>query len=150
MSTAHRPLYVAEPPATYLHRPPLVIDCSVLAAFLFQEAQCDEACALLSGKTLHAPMLIEQEIASVALKKLRAGAARETLEIVLSQFAKQEIRYYRTDIAAQLRLAEQYRLTSYDAAYLWLAGSLRAPLASFDRQLAAAACDYLGGPPLSN
>jgi predicted nucleic acid-binding protein len=37
-----------------------------------------------------------------------------------------------------LLLAERGRLTAYDAAYLWLARSLRAPLVTFDEALARA------------
>lgn len=44
-------------------------------------------------------------------------------------------------------IASLYRLTASDAAYLWLAGTLKAPLATFDRQLASAAGDYLGKLP---
>jgi len=40
--------------------------------------------------------------------------------------------------SSALRLAEQYRLTLYDAAYLELALRLRLPLASLDKELRAA------------
>lgn len=42
-----------------------------------------------------------------------------------------------------LKLAVRHGITGYDAAYLWLAAELRAPLATFDRQLAQAAQTYL-------
>ena len=41
-------------------------------------------------------------------------------------------------------LATQYRLTAYDAAYLWLAVQLNAPLATFDKKLGEAAQTCLG------
>jgi predicted nucleic acid-binding protein len=50
-------------------------------------------------------------------------------------------------VQAQYALAMRYRLSAYDAAYLWLAGSLQAPLATFDAKLAGAARDYLAGTP---
>lgn len=42
-----------------------------------------------------------------------------------------------------MALAQRYKLTAYDAAYLWLAERLEAPLATFDVALARAARDYL-------
>jgi predicted nucleic acid-binding protein len=42
-----------------------------------------------------------------------------------------------------LALALRYNLTTYDAAYLWLAAHLDAPLATFDERLAAAAREHL-------
>ena len=41
-------------------------------------------------------------------------------------------------------LAAQYGLSAYDAAYLWLAVDLRAPLLTFDQRLARAAQQQLG------
>ena len=43
-------------------------------------------------------------------------------------------------------IASLYRLTAA-AAYLWLAATLKTSLATFDRQLANAAGDYLGKLP---
>ena len=43
-----------------------------------------------------------------------------------------------TDQHEQFELALRYDLSGYDAAYLWLAAELKAPLATFDKKLAAA------------
>lgn len=43
------------------------------------------------------------------------------------------------DHAGILTLAEQFRLTGYDASYLWLAQRLNAELVTLDRQLRRAA-----------
>ena len=49
-------LFLAEPPAAYLTRPPLVVmDRSVLCALLSLEPMCDEALRQLTGHKLHAP-----------------------------------------------------------------------------------------------
>ena len=49
------PLIVAEVHGSYATRPPLVVDCSVIAAVLFDEPKCDEAAHALAGKELFAP-----------------------------------------------------------------------------------------------
>ena len=68
-----RELFVAEPRKTYNKLPPIVVDCSLLAAILFNEPSRDEALEALSGKSLHVPYLIDHEIISVAVKKTEAN-----------------------------------------------------------------------------
>ena len=137
-------LYLAEPPAAYLARPALVVDCSVLAAVLFEEASRDEALARLCGRTLHAPTLIDHEIASVALEKHAQGWPPESISLALADYAEQALELHRSDVAAQCELAHRYGLSAYDAAYLWLAADMKAPLATFDRKLGEAAQRHLG------
>ncbi len=71
-----RELFVAEPVRIYTGLPPVVVDCSVLGAILFNEPSASEALTLLSGKSLHAPNLIDHEIISVAVTKSEANARR--------------------------------------------------------------------------
>ena len=78
MSSAPPQLYVAEPPAGYLVLPPLVVDCSVMVAAMFEEPARDQAIALMSGKLLFAPGLLVHEMVNVAAKKLRAGSPTAT------------------------------------------------------------------------
>lgn len=144
MNSGARKLYLAEPPAAYLARPPMVVDCSVLAAVLFEEPSRDEAVQRLSRRTLHAPTLIDHEIASVALKKHLQGWPAESIALALGDYAEQAIELHRTDVAAQCELAQRYDLSAYDAAYLWLAAAMKAPLATFDRRLGEAAQRHLG------
>ena len=134
--------YVAEPPAAYRMAPPLVADCSMLAAVLFQEPERDEAQARVAGFQLNAPTLIDYEVASVALKKaLRGGGALAA--DALDRFAALAIRTHPVEPKAVVALAGRYGLSAYDAAYLWLAADLRAPLATFDRRLGEAALVHL-------
>ena len=138
------PLYVAEPPASYLVRPPLVVDCSVLSAVLFEEPMRDEALRQLVGRAMHAPTLLDHEIANVAVKKQRQHWPGDSIAMALADYAEHDIALHRIDAKAQVALAIRYGLSAYDAAYLWLASELKAPLATFDHKLALAARAHLG------
>jgi predicted nucleic acid-binding protein len=137
-------LHVAEPRPGYLGRPPIVVDCSVLSAALFDEETREAAWQALGGKTLHAPSLLDSEIVSVATKKHRAGKPDALILRALSRYREQDIELHRPDVEAQYGLVLRYGVSPYDAAYLWLAGFLQAPLATFDAKLAKAARAHLG------
>jgi predicted nucleic acid-binding protein len=139
-------VHVAEPPAAFLGRPPMVVDCSVLSAVLFEEETRDDALRIIKGRTLHAPGLLDSEMANVAAKKSRAGWSQAVVAEALADYVEQTIELHRPDVQAQYALAMRYRLSGYDAAYLWLAGFLQAPLATFDAKLAEAARAYLANP----
>lgn len=143
---ATRRLYLAEPRALWLQRSPVVADCSALAALIFEESAADEAAALLIGRALHAPTLLPYELASVASKKQRAGASQDWVDAALQAYAEQRIDLHPVPPDAAARLAARYALSAYDAAYLWLAAELKAPLATFDRKLAEAAQRHLAAP----
>ena len=136
-------LFVAEPSAAWYSRPALVADCSALAAVLFQEAERDSALARLSGHELHAPELLDFELASVALKKARSGDA-EVAGAGLELYQQAALTLHRVNAPAVVALAQQCRLSAYDAAYLWLAAELKVPLLTFDQKLGIAAAAYLG------
>ncbi len=143
MKAAQRQLYVAEPPAVYLSRPALVVDCSVLCALLFEEPTRAQALQQMAGRSLHAPWLIEHEVVSVATKKLAQGWSEDSVRTALADYNKQRLELHGTDVSAQFELAQRYGLSPYDAAYLWLAAEMNAPLATFDRQLGKAAKRHL-------
>lgn len=139
-------LHVAEPPAAYARRPRIVADATVLAAAVFGEDEQHQAVALLRGRALTAPHLVDYEMTSVALKKLRRERQPEdAVAASLDAYAALAIERHAVDPPAVLALAQRYRLTAYDAAYLWLAERLEAPLATFDASLARAALDHLAG-----
>ena len=142
MSEDRRTLYVADPPAQYMARPPIVVDCSTIAGLVFVEHWHEQAQAQVQGRTLHAPHLIDCEIANVALKKMR----REGVDIAISgleRAASLDITLHPINPVAVVQLAQRYQLSAYDASYLWLAGELLAPLATFDTKLADATRLYL-------
>ncbi len=138
------PLFVAEPAGRYARLPPLVVDCSVLAAVLFDEPQRDNATLALAGKELFAPDLLDHEIVSVAMKKSAAGH-RALADQALADLAVIRLTRCRVDVVAQFELAERTGLTAYDAAYLQLALELHAPLATFDRKLGKIATTLMSG-----
>lgn len=138
-------LIVAELPADYRSRPPLVVDASVLTAALFAESDSEQALHWMRGRSLHAPQLVDYEIANAALNKLRrrqatAAAAAEALAV----FSELDIERRPTALDGVFKLAAQWEISAYDAAYLWLAAELKAPLATFDSRLGEAAKAHLG------
>jgi predicted nucleic acid-binding protein len=139
-------LFVAEPPPHYLVRPPLVPDCSTLAGLLFEEDWQTEAVQKIEGFSLKAPWLLQVEITSVALKKLRRGGP-EIARSGLSKYASMTIDLFEVSAIEVFELAQRYQLSAYDASYLWLAAELTCPLATFDEKLATAAQAHLSSLP---
>lgn len=137
-------LRVAEPASAYDRRSRLVADATVLAAALFGEAEQQQAAALLQARALCAPHLVDYEIANVAVKKLRRERLSESAVLAsLEAYASLDLERHAVEVGPVLSLAQRYQLTAYDAAYLWLAEQLGAPLATFDTRLATAAETHL-------
>jgi predicted nucleic acid-binding protein len=85
-------------------------------------------------------LLIALEIANICANRVRREPARhEALLALLPVFEGFNIRQHPVDAAGLLCLALGTRLTACDAAYLWLARHLGAPLVSLDDRLASAA-----------
>ncbi len=143
MSSVPRRFFLAEPPAHYLAWPPLVLDCSAVAGIVFRESLQVDAERRIQGRALHAPDLLQAEMANLAATKLRRGEPH--VVDGLAQMAAMQIDLHRIDIQGVVALAVRYQLSAYDAAYLWLAAELKAPLATFDEKLAAAAQAHLAG-----
>jgi predicted nucleic acid-binding protein len=117
-----------------------VIDASALVAVMFAEPEAERIAPRLEGTRLVAPMLLRFEIVNVCLTRLRRYPDRRVG--ILQAFALQgglAIETAEVDHAGILMLAEQFRLTGYDASYLWLAQRLNAELVTLDRQLGRAA-----------
>ncbi len=143
MTRGPRRLFVVEPPAIYLQRPPLVVDSSLLCALLFDEPERADAEQHLSGKNLLAPRLLDHEVVNVAVKKQRLGMPTAAVERALADYVEQGIEFHDTDPRMQFELARRYELSGHDAAYLCLAGQFKVPLLTFDRRLADAAQRHL-------
>lgn len=141
-----RRLYVAEPAPGYRTRTPLVVDCSAVATSLFEEAEAPHATQALCAHELHAPSLLAYEFANVARTKSRAGGPAERVAMALRAYAGLRIELHPVDPAGLHALSLLHGLTAYDAAYLFLALMLRAPLLTFDRRLAEAMTKAQGNP----
>jgi predicted nucleic acid-binding protein len=126
----------------------VVCDASVLAAVAFTEPGFAQAAELIRSRDLFAPTLLWYEVANVALKK---SAARPTesrdIEHDLMRVLCLPVRLLRPAWMAAFSLAQEKKLTIYDACYLQLSLDLRVPLATLDRRLRAAADALgIGGP----
>jgi predicted nucleic acid-binding protein len=118
----------------------VVVDASAIAAVLFGEESAAEVVAPLEGKVLFAPTLLRYEIASVGLKKrLERPDLDALLAKALSLFLSLDIREVQVPPTGLPGLATQTGLSTYDAAYLWLARTLSSDLVSLDTRLSAAA-----------
>jgi len=116
-----------------------VVDASALAELLFDEPEAQDVAGRLEDGHLVAPALLSFEIASVCLKKLRNNPKqREALLAAFALYARMPIEIVEVDHADAVQLAEAFGLSSYDAAYLWLATTLAAELVTLDRRLQTA------------
>lgn len=124
-----------------------VLDCSVTMAWVFPDeasASTDALRESLVEDSAFVPALWAVETGNVLLTATRRG-----------RIAKDDWRQIRESLqalpinidpvstdrvwGAVLELADAYRISAYDAMYLELAHRLRLPLATLDRELAAAA-----------
>jgi predicted nucleic acid-binding protein len=118
----------------------VVVDASAIAAVLFGEEGGPKVAARLEGKVLFAPTLLRYEVASAGLKKCSEQPDQDAgLERALSLFPSLAIREIQVPPADLPNLARLTGLTTYDAAYLWLARALSSSLVSLDHRLTAAA-----------
>lgn len=117
-----------------------VVDASAFAALTFLEPGFASTRARLEGCALHAPALLRFEMANVCLKKLRTlPLERDQLLIRYRGSFRVAIREHMVNQRQIVSLAEQHKLTAYDASYLWLAKQLNCELVTLDTDLAAAA-----------
>jgi len=119
----------------------IVVDASALVEALFQTPAASAARARLlnAEQTLHAPHLIDLEVAQV----LRRYAASGRIEPAQGRDALNDLNdfpldRYPHDLFLPRVWELRHNLTAYDAAYVALAEALDATLLTRDRRLAAA------------
>lgn len=124
-----------------------VIDSSVLLSFLLPDEPDDRTLHLLDHLAhdgAWAPVLLKYEVANALLAAERRRRIEPSYRtMALAQFQRMPIDFDLPTGADGWQqvcdLAATWRLTGYDAAYLALAMRLGLPLATYDREIIAAA-----------
>jgi predicted nucleic acid-binding protein len=120
----------------------LVIDASAVLELLLRTpaAQAVEERLLEPGQTVHAPHLLDVEVAQVVRRYAAGGEIDgERGRLALADLAALPLRRYPHDILLPRIWSLRHNLTAYDATYVALPEALDAPLLTRDRRLAAAA-----------
>ncbi len=120
----------------------IVIDASALVDVLLQAPGTEalEGWLYEPGQTLHAPHLIDIEVAHALRRHVSNGAMDgERGLAALSDFSDFPLRRYPHAHLLPRIWELRNNLTAYDAAYVALAETLDAPLLTRDRRLASAA-----------
>jgi predicted nucleic acid-binding protein len=120
----------------------IVLDASAVLEVLPRtpNAEAVERRLFASRQTLHAPHLLDVEIAQVVRRYAAAGEIdQERGRAALADLSDFPLRRYPHDILLPRIWDLRYNLTAYDAAYVALAEALDAPLLTRDHRLAAAA-----------
>jgi predicted nucleic acid-binding protein len=116
----------------------IVVDASALLELLLRTpAAAAVEARLFGGETVHAPHVLDLEVAQVLRRYERAGSlsamrAREALDDLVAF----RIERYPHHLFLSRVWALRANATAYDACYLALAEALAAPLLTSDRRLA--------------
>lgn len=119
----------------------IVVDASVLVEALFQTPAAGALRARLfdAEQTLHAPHLIDLEVAQVVRRYAASGRIGPAQgRAALTNLKNFPLDRYPHDMFLPRIWELRHNLTAYDAAYVSLAEALDAPLLTRDRRLAAA------------
>ena len=120
----------------------IVVDASAALEILLRTPAGEtlEKRLLESGASLHAPHLIDVEVAQVLRGfALRGGISPARGEQALHDFAAFSIHRYPHDFLLPRVWELRHNLSAYDAIYVALAEVIAAPLITHDRRLANAA-----------
>ncbi|HYU04929.1 MAG TPA: type II toxin-antitoxin system VapC family toxin [Jatrophihabitantaceae bacterium] len=117
----------------------IVVDASAMVDALVDDPANPELLTLLSEDDLHAPSLLDFEVAGALRGHSLAGKLprRRLLEAVADFSALQVVRHQMTDLMAHI-LELRRNFTVYDASYVVLAQALDAQLVTADRKLTEA------------
>jgi predicted nucleic acid-binding protein len=120
----------------------IVVDASALLEALLRTpaANAVEDRLFAPGQTLHAPHLLDVEVAQV-IRRYAANGEIDSVRgrVALIDLADLPLRRYPHDFLLPRIWDLRNNLTAYDAAYVALAEVLDVPLLTRDRRLAAAA-----------
>ncbi|MGH3099025.1 MAG: type II toxin-antitoxin system VapC family toxin [Streptosporangiales bacterium] len=114
----------------------IVLETSAVVDALVGEAVHPELLARLADEELHAPSLLDYEVASALRGHVLAGKiARARLEEAVADFTGLRIERYEMTAALPRILDLRDNFTVYDAAYVVLAVALEAPLVTSDEKM---------------
>lgn len=119
----------------------IVLDASAVIEWLLQSPAGlkIEQRILLRGESLHAPHLLDVEVAQVFRRYVRdKTVTSERGQEALEDFSEVPLTRYPHDFMIPRIWELRATLTAYDAAYVALAELLDAPLLTCDRKIAAA------------
>ncbi len=117
----------------------LVVDASVASAIFFREPEAELLERKLLKSSWVAPTLIDYEIGSVYLKKIKYHPQlRQQIDECYQVYCDSAIERVDVPVSSVVAIAEKYSLTVYDASYFWLAATLNLELITLDKQLASA------------
>ena len=119
----------------------IVVDASAVLEVLLQTPAAPRLSRRLfaPGETLHAPHLIDIEVAQVVRRYERSGALTPMRGAeALADLADLPLHRYAHSVLLPRIWQLRHNLTAYDAAYLALAEALHAPLLTRDHALASA------------
>ena len=120
----------------------IVLDASAVLELLLRTPNAEpvERRLFASRQTLHAPHLLDVEIAQVVRRYAAAGEIdQERGRAVLADLSDLPLHRYPHDVLLPRIWGLRHNLTAYDAAYVALAEALDAPLLTRDQRLAATA-----------
>jgi len=118
----------------------IVVDASALLEFLLNTDAAQKVATRIldGGETLHAPHLLDLEVAQVLRRYERAGSlSAARARYAFDDLADMLITRYPHDFLLTRVWALRRNVTAYDAVYLALAEVLGATLVTRDRALAA-------------
>lgn len=116
-----------------------VVDASAAAAILFDELAREVVQPRLKGVALHAPYLLQSELANVCVKKMRSDPdSADRYSLALAMIDGMNIQLHEIEPRDVAALARGLNLSAYDASYLWLARELGAELVTLDQRLGRA------------
>ena len=118
----------------------IVLDSSAVVEWLLGLPRADAVGArILAADSLHAPALMDIEVAQVMRHYTAAGEiAADTGERALNVLRDLDVNRYTHESLLTTIWKLRYNLTAYDAAFVALAGVLDAPLITLDRRIAGA------------
>lgn len=116
-----------------------IVDTSVVAKWLFREANSNEALYLLENeREFYAPEYLRIELYSSITKKVRAGFLQiEDSRLVIKQFEKLTLHFlpYLDLQYLAFEIATEYPITFYDAIFIAVAIDQKSIFYTFDLRL---------------